>query len=282
MSHQNYKDSRVVKLGHINYVNSLPIYDAIFENEVKFSGQIVSAHPAELNHLIEIGELDISPISSIEYARNQDQFQLLNGLCINSHGAVYSVLLASSLPLSELNGKRIGLTENSATAQAIVKILLQDIYGFQCEFVTIPFSKCGLLESVEAELIIGDAAFLYKNKFPFCYDLAEEWLKETGKSVVFAVWVVRKEFAKNFPDLVLSTEKILLESYHKLNRERIIEKSKKTLHLGELEIQNYFNALGYDFNESMKDSLLYFYEKAHHCKLTPACIKLKFWNQKAI
>ena len=166
-------NNSTIRLGHINYVNSLPIYDAIFEKEVSFPGQIISAHPAELNEMIKNSELDISPISSIEYARNQDIYQLLNGLCINSHGAVYSVLLASSFPIKDLNGKRIGLTANSATAQIIVRILLQEIYRFNCEFVIIPFDKCGQLHSVDAELIIGDAAFWYKDKFKYCYDLAE-------------------------------------------------------------------------------------------------------------
>ena len=155
------------RLGHINYVKSLPIYDAIFENEIDFSGEIISAHPAELNKMVMQGQLDISPISSIEYARNQDQLQLLNGLCINSHGAVYSVLLASSSPILELNNKKIGLTENSSTAQALVRVLLEKKYGFQCEYVKVPFYKCGFLENVNAELIIGDAAFLYRDKFPF-------------------------------------------------------------------------------------------------------------------
>lgn len=268
-----------IRLGHINYVNSLPVYDAIFENEIEFSGQIISAHPSELNRMIINNELDISPISSIEYARHQEELKLLNGLCINSHGAVYSVLLASSCAIENLNGKKIGLTENSSTAQAIVRILLQNIAGFSCEFISVPFEKCGKLEGVDAELIIGDAAFLYREKFAYCYDLAELWLNKTGKSVVFAVWVVRKDFAQNFPELVLSTENTLLESYHKLNKKRIIEKAKRILHLNDSDIQNYFKALGYNFNDNMKDSLLYFYQKANECKLTPKCKELQFWKK---
>lgn len=278
MQQKKSNNSDTIRLGHINYANSLPIYDAIFEKDIPFSGKIISDHPAELNHMIINDMLDISPVSSIEYARNQEKLLLLNGLCINSHGAVYSVLLASSLPLNKLNGKRIGLTENSATAQVIVRILLQDIFGFHCEFVTIPFEKCGLLEGVDAELIIGDAAFLYKDKTPYCYDLAEEWLNATGKSVVFAVWVVRKEFALKFPELVLLTENVLLESYHHLNKPRILKKSKGILKIKDKEINNYFSALGYDFNQSMKDSLLYFYQKAHRINLAPACNHLQFWN----
>ncbi len=268
------------RLGHINYVNSLPIYDAIFENEIDFSGEIVSAHPAELNKMVMNGSLDISPISSIEYARNQDKFQLLNGLCINSHGAVYSVLLASSTPIQELNYKKIGLTENSSTAQALVRILLENYYGFDCEFVNVPFDKCGLFENVNAELIIGDAAFLYRDKFPFCYDLADEWLKTTKQSIVFAVWVVRKEYALKNAETVKYVEELLLKSYHQLNKKRIIEKAQKVLRLNKDEIVIYFKALGYDFNEKMKNSLLYFYQKAAEIKLSPECKQLNFWDAK--
>lgn len=268
------------RLGHINYVNSLPIYDAIFENEIDFSGEIISAHPAELNKMVMQGQLDISPISSIEYARNQDQLQLLNGLCINSHGAVYSVLLASSSPILELNNKKIGLTENSSTAQALVRVLLEKKYGFQCEYVKVPFNNCGLLENVNAELIIGDAAFLYRDKFPFCYDLADEWLKASNQSIVFAVWVVRKEFAVMNPDIVKSVEDKLLQSYRRLNKERIIEKAQKVLRLNRNDIELYFKALGYDFNDNMKKSLLYFYQMASEIGLSPECKQLNFWDAK--
>ena len=45
------------------------------------------------------GEIDVAPISSIEYARNADPLLLLPRLCVSSEGAVDSIQLVSRLPL---------------------------------------------------------------------------------------------------------------------------------------------------------------------------------------
>ena len=41
------------------------------------------------------GEVDVAPISSIEYARNADQLRLLPRLCVSSEGAVDSIQLVT-------------------------------------------------------------------------------------------------------------------------------------------------------------------------------------------
>ena len=42
------------------------------------------------------GELDVAPISSIEYARNADKLRLLPRLCVSSEGAVDSIQLVTA------------------------------------------------------------------------------------------------------------------------------------------------------------------------------------------
>ena len=55
--------------------------------------------PTELNRQLIAGELDVAPISSIEYARNADTLRLLPRLCVSSEGAVESIQLISKTPL---------------------------------------------------------------------------------------------------------------------------------------------------------------------------------------
>jgi chorismate dehydratase len=83
-----------VKLGRIGYVNMAPVFFRL-DAEVE---EIVGV-PTDLNRKLVAGELDVAPISSIEYARHADSLLLLPRLCVSSEGAVDSIQLVSKLPL---------------------------------------------------------------------------------------------------------------------------------------------------------------------------------------
>ena len=68
------------------------------------------------------GELDIAPISSIEYARNADRLRLLPRLCVSSEGAVDSIQLVTRLPLGQV--RSVAVTPESATSVVLTKVLL--------------------------------------------------------------------------------------------------------------------------------------------------------------
>jgi chorismate dehydratase len=86
----------VVRLGRISYVNMAPVFYRL-EAEV----EEVQGVPTDLNDRLLAGELDVAPISSIEYARNADRLRLLPRLCVGSEGAVDSIQLVSRKPLGQ-------------------------------------------------------------------------------------------------------------------------------------------------------------------------------------
>ena len=47
-------------------------------------------------------------------------------------------------------------------------------------------------------MLIGDKTFGLAKQFPFCYDLAGEWIKFTGLPFVFAAWISRKPLPEDF------------------------------------------------------------------------------------
>ena len=87
----------MVKLGRISYVNMAPVFYRV-DAEV----EEVLGVPTELNRLLLGGELDIAPISSIEYARNAERLRLLPRICVASEGAVESIQLVSRKPLEQV------------------------------------------------------------------------------------------------------------------------------------------------------------------------------------
>src|SRR5262249_8645219 len=114
--HALQRAAPMVKLGRIAYANMAPVFfrvDAEYEE--------VTGVPTDLNRRLIAGELDMAPISSIEYARHADSLLLLPRLCVSSEGAVDSIQLVSKLPLEEI--RVVGVTPESATSVVLTKVL---------------------------------------------------------------------------------------------------------------------------------------------------------------
>ena len=160
----------MVKLGRIGYVNMAPVFYRL-EAEVE---EVIGV-PTDLNRQLIAGELDVAPISSIEYARAADRLRLLPRLCVSSEGAVESIQLISKTPPEQV--RTIAVTPESATSVVLTKVLFPN-----AEHVP-------LGEDAEAKLLIGDAALrsAFEDPTPH-YDLGRLWLERTGLPMVFAVW----------------------------------------------------------------------------------------------
>jgi chorismate dehydratase len=160
----------VIRLGRISYVNMAPVFYRL-DADV----QEVQGVPTELNSRLLAGELDVAPISSIEYARNANHLRLLPRLCVGSEGAVDSIQLVSQKPLEQV--RSVAVTPESATSVVLTKVLLPEA------------SHVPLGEDADARLLIGDAALksAFEDPTPH-YDLGRLWLERTGLPMVFAVW----------------------------------------------------------------------------------------------
>jgi chorismate dehydratase len=173
----------MIRLGRIGYVNMAPVFFRLDADVEEVVGV-----PTDLNRQIVAGELDVAPISSIEYARNAGHLRLLPRLCVSSEGAVESIQLISRTPLDRI--RSVAVTPESATSVVLTKVLLPD-----AEHVP-------LGEEAEAKLLIGDAALksAFEDPTPH-YDLGRLWLERTGLPMVFAVWAAPEPTHPDLPEL---------------------------------------------------------------------------------
>src|SRR5205823_8236718 len=134
--------------------------------------------PTDLNRQLIARELDVAPISSIEYARNADTLRLLPRLCVSSEGAVESIQLISKTPLDRI--RTVAVTPESATSVVLTRVLFPDA------------EQVPLGEAAEARMLIGDAALrsAFEDPTPH-YDLGRLWQERTGLPMVYAVWACR-------------------------------------------------------------------------------------------
>lgn len=189
-----------MKIGRIGYINCAPVYGAIDRGIVQLpaGAELVTGTPAELNDLLVAGELDVSVISAIEYARHAKELVLLADLAISCDGPVRSVALFAKQPVERLSGSTILLSASSRTSVALLELLCRDVWKITPKFAEARAEAPDLqgLSALphEAVLVIGDAALKLAaaGTYPYRYDLGEEWKRWTGKPFVFAVWAARR------------------------------------------------------------------------------------------
>src|SRR5438034_7359315 len=232
----------MIRLGRIGYVNMAPVFFRLDADVEEIVGV-----PTELNRRLISGELDVAPISSIEYARNADTLRLLPRLCVSSEGAVESIQLISKTPLAKI--RTVAVTPESATSVVLTKVLFPDA------------EQVPLGEDAEAKLLIGDAALksAFEDPTPH-HDLGRLWLERTGLPMVFAVWAAPEPVAEGLADL----EQALVESVRiaRAEPERLAHESSERYGYPPGFLARYFEKLRYRFGPRERAGLLTFLELA--------------------
>ncbi|MFL5508369.1 MAG: MqnA/MqnD/SBP family protein, partial [Gemmatimonadaceae bacterium] len=96
-----------MKIGRIPYINCYPVYGALDRGIVRLDADLVDGVPTDLNRRMASGDLDISVVSAVEYARDSQRYLLLPDLAISCDGPVRSVMLFSRRPATELTARNV-------------------------------------------------------------------------------------------------------------------------------------------------------------------------------
>ncbi|HEX6628528.1 MAG TPA: menaquinone biosynthesis protein [Gemmatimonadaceae bacterium] len=188
-----------MRIGRIPYINCYPVYGAIDRGVVRLDAELVDGVPTDLNRRMATGELDISVVSAVEYARDSARYLLLPDLAISCDGPVRSVMLFSRRPASELGSRNVLISRSSMTSVALLELLFESVWRTTPRFVPGDAEVSDVAESrdesTDARLVIGDAALVLgsqRDRYPHVYDLGEMWKEWTGQPFVFAVWVAQR------------------------------------------------------------------------------------------
>ena len=190
----------MMKIGRIPYINCYPVYGAIDRGKVRLDATLVDGVPTDLNRRMAAGELAISVVSAVEYARDAHRYLLLPDLAISCDGPVRSVMLFSRRPAGELGGRSVIVSRSSMTSVALLELLFENVWHARPRFVPGDAEVKDVVvdnaTDAEARLVIGDAALVlgsnHRERYPFVYDLGQAWKDWTGQPFVFAVWVAQR------------------------------------------------------------------------------------------
>ena len=233
----------MIRLGRISYVNMAPVFFRL-DAEV----DEVQGVPTELNGRLLGGELDLAPISSIEYARHADRLRLLPRLCVSSEGAVDSIQLVARKPLEQV--RTIAVTPESATSVVLTKVLLPEA------------RHVPLGEEADARLLIGDAAL----KSAFEDPLRTTTSAASGWSEPGCRWSSRfGRVPEPIPGGLAELEQALVESVltARAEPERLAYEASERYGYPAGFLARYFEKLRYRFGPRERAGLLTFLELAH-------------------
>lgn len=254
----------MVRVGRIDFANSDPVYHGIETGAVEAPDvELVPGFPAALNSMLAQGDLDVAPISSIEYARHPDRYRVLPNLSVSSRGAVHSVELFAHRPVEYLDDATVALPSTSATSVELLKILFSERYGVDPEYATVHPDEEAMLERYDAALLIGDRAMLAAQSVEdvAVYDLGEEWYDLTGEWMVYAVWAVGPGVDDEEARRTARTlERSKTVGYDRVDA--IAADLADRLELPLAEAESYLAGLDHGFSAGQRRGLMKYYEHA--------------------
>ena len=222
------------------------------------------------------GKADIGIIPAAAYA-SIPGLVILPGVAIASRRPVRSILLVSKVPLDKVQS--VALDTSSLTSVALTKVLFAKWWGAGRAFAPMAPDLEKMLKEHDAALVIGDPALRVDRSRYLSYDLAEEWIRFTGKPFVFAFWAVRQAaLAGASPlDLAAVFQDSRDHGLREENLQRIAQEWAPRLGLSQTDVKTYLTEnISYDLDPACLEGLWLFYSYAEECGVLPAAAPLRF------
>ena len=233
--------------------------------------------PSACARALADGTADIGIIPAAAYAEIP-ALQILPEVAIASRRAVRSILLVSKVPIEQV--RSVALDTSSMTSVALTKILFEKWLGGGRTFTPMPPDIDRMLASHDAGLLIGDPALKIDRQRYHTLDLAEEWIRHTGKPFVFAFWAVRKK-ALGEADPSLDPPAVFQNSRdHGLEPSSVNQIAREwapRLDITEADVKSYLTqSIHYQLDAGCLEGLQLFYRYAAEIGALPAAPELDF------
>ena len=184
---------RRLRISAISYLNTAPLMWDFEHGDSRRHFEISYTLPSSCARDLADGAADIGIIPVAAYAQISG-LQILPDVAIASRRAVRSILLVSQIPVELV--RTVALDTSSMTSVALTRILFEKWLGGGRTFSSMEPDIEKMLEQCDAGLLIGDPALRVDRRKYHTLDLAEEWIRYTGKPFVFAFWAVREQALK--------------------------------------------------------------------------------------
>ena len=268
---------RRLRISAISYLNTAPLMWDFEHGEAGRDFDISYTLPSACARSLADGTADIGIIPAAAYAEIPG-LQVLPDVAIASRRAVRSILLVSKIPIEKV--RSIALDTSSMTSVALTKVLFEKWLGGGRTFTAMAPDLDTMLAGQDAGLLIGDPALKVDRASYHTLDLAEEWIRHTGKPFVFAFWAVRTAAWReavpslDLPAIFQSSRDHGLEAS---NLNQIAREWAPRLDVREVDVRTYLTQnIHYQLDSGCLEGLRLFYRYAAEIGALPAAPTLQF------
>ncbi|MEU2308948.1 menaquinone biosynthetic enzyme MqnA/MqnD family protein [Streptomyces misionensis] len=242
------------RVGHIQFLNCLPLYWGLARTGTLLDFELTKDTPEKLSEQLVQGDLDIAPVTLVEFLKNADDLVAFQDIAVGCDGPVMSCVIVSQVPLDRLDGAKVALGSTSRTSVRLAQLLLAERYGVRPEYYTCPPDLGLMMREADAAVLIGDAA-LRANLHDGprygldVHDLGALWKEWTGLPFVFAVWAARRDYLEREPDITRQVHQAFLES-KALSLEEVDKVAEQAAHWEAFDaatLAQYFTTLDFSF-----------------------------------
>jgi chorismate dehydratase len=271
------ENMRRLRISAISYLNTAPLMWDFEHGEVGNQFDISYTLPSSCARSVAEGTADIGIIPAAAYAELPG-LQILPDVAIASRRAVRSILLVSRMPIEQV--RSIALDTSSMTSVALTKVLFEKWLGGGRSFAPMAPDVETMLAEHDAGLLIGDPALKVDRSRYWTLDLAEEWIRFTGKPFVFAFWAVRSQAlreadpALDLPAVFRTSRDHGLES---ASLNRISREWAPRLGISESDVLTYLTEnIHYQLDAECLEGMQLFYRYAAEIDALPVAPELQF------
>jgi chorismate dehydratase len=180
----------LLRISAVSYLNTFPFVYGIQQSGLLGNYRLDLDIPALCAEKLKAGQADVAliPVGALS---DLSRYEFVTGYCIGAVNSVKTVLLLSHKPVNSI--REIGLDYDSRTSVKLVRVLAEQHWKIDPVWRNLMPGQASADTGMEAIVAIGDKTFDLIKKYPYCYDLAEEWIRFTSLPFVFAAWVTTKK-----------------------------------------------------------------------------------------
>ncbi|MDG5806702.1 menaquinone biosynthesis protein [Streptomyces ossamyceticus] len=269
------------RVGHIQFLNCLPLYWGLARTGTLLDFELTKDTPEKLSEQLVRGDLDIGPITLVEFLRNADDLVAFPDIAVGCDGPVMSCVIVSQVPLDRLDGARVALGSTSRTSVRLAQLLLAENVGVRPSYYTCPPDLSLMMQEAEAAVLIGDAALRANLLDGPAYglqvhDLGAMWKEWTGLPFVFAVWAARRDYLERNPQVTRQVHEAFLSSrdLSLVEVAKVAEQAARWEAFDERVLERYFTTLDFRFGDPQLRAVAEFARRVGPTTGFPADVKV--------
>ncbi|WJV51297.1 menaquinone biosynthetic enzyme MqnA/MqnD family protein [Streptomyces flavofungini] len=266
----------------MQFLNCMPLYWGLARTGTLLDFELTKDTPEKLSEQLVRGDLDVAPVTLVEFLKNADDLVAFPDLAVGCDGPVMSCVIVSQVPLDRLDGARVALGSTSRTSVRLAQLLLAEKVGVRPDYYSCPPDLGLMMQEADAAVLIGDAA-LRANLIDGprlgleVHDLGRMWKDWTGLPFVFAVWAARRDYLAREPEVVREVHQAFLSS-RDLSLDEVAKVSEQAARWEAFDagvLERYFTTLDFRFGAPQLAGVAEFARRVGPSTGFPADVKVE-------